>query len=344
MPPSVHTTPFSSGSIAIADGRRLLWEEHCCLPLTTEAGVDELTRYARRGGAYVSVNVGYSPHSKADALGYLDHFRAGVEANDGLSLAHTADDIDEAHAAGRTVVAFDLEDSGPLEGDLDMVERFYELGVRSLLPTYNLRNRAGSGCLDVVDEGLSGYGRDLVARMNEVGMFVDGSHCSTRTGLDLCEVSTQPVIYSHSGMRAVWNHERNITDAQAIACAETGGVIGLAGVGIFLGPNTATLEALIAQIDYAVSLVGIEHVGLGSDYCFDGDDFSNAAMTNPDLFPDAYTRWGPLNFIEPEGLHQLEHELAARGYPDDAITAIFGGNFRRVAGLVWRPRSASTPT
>jgi membrane dipeptidase len=320
-----------------SDPGRLLWEEHCCLPLDTEASVTELNRYGRRGGAYVSVNVGYSPHSKADALSYLEHFRVGVEADDHLALAETVADIDAAHATGRTVVAFDLEDSGPLEGDLDMVDRFYELGVRALLPTYNLRNAAGSGCLDVVDEGLTDYGRALVARMNEVGMFVDGSHCSTRTGLDLSEASTQPMIYSHSGMRSVWNHERNITDEQALACAETGGVIGLAGVGIFLGPNTATLDALIAQIDYAVDLVGIDHVGLGSDFCFDNEDFTNATITNPELFPEAYTRWGPLTFIEPEELHDLEHALENRGYTDDAITAIFGGNFRRIAGDVWKP-------
>ncbi|MGX7678575.1 dipeptidase [Jatrophihabitans sp. DSM 45814] len=314
---------------------RLLWEQHCCLPLTSTAEVTGLNRYSRRGGAYVSVNVGYAPHSQADSLGLLEYFRARIEADSHLALAATVSDIDAAHRAGRTVVAFDLEDSGPLEGDLDMVQRFYDLGVRSLLPTYNLRNRAGSGCLDVVDEGLTRYGRDLVARLNEVGMFVDGSHCSARTGLDLSAVSTSPMIYSHSGLRAVWDHPRNITDDQALACAQTGGVIGLAGVGIFLGPNTATLDALIAQIEHAVELVGIDHVGLGSDYCFDGDDFNDEVARNPELFPEAYTRWGPLRFIEPEGLLELEECLVARGYPDEAVTAIFGGNFRRVAETVW---------
>jgi membrane dipeptidase len=314
----------------------LLWEQHCCLPLTPAADVSELTRYSRPGGAYVSVNVGYAPHSKQQALGFLEQFRTGVHDDERLHLAQSVLDIDAAQVAGRTVVAFDLEDSGPLEGDLDMVERFYDLGVRSLLPTYNLRNAAGSGCLDVVDEGLTGYGRDLVARLNEVGMFVDGSHCSTRTGLDLSAVTTRPMIYSHSGMRAMWDHPRNVTDDQARACAETGGVIGIAGVGIFLGPNTATIDALVAHIDHAVELVGIEHVGLGSDYCFDGDDFTAEAAANPQLFPAAYTRWGPLNFVAPEDLLCLDDALAQRGYDHAAIAAVLGGNFRRVAGQVWR--------
>jgi membrane dipeptidase len=303
--------------------------------------VSELARYSRRGGAYVSVNVGYSLHSRRDSLGFLAQFRAGVEADPRLSFAATVADIDAAHTDNRTVVAFDLEDCGPLEGDLDMVSEFYRLGVRSMLPTYNLQNEAGSGCLDPIDEGLTRYGRDLVRRMNEVGMFVDGSHCSTRTGLDLSSTSEQPMIYSHSGMRGLWEHPRNITDEQALACAATGGVVGLAGVGIFLGPNTATLDALVAHIEYAIDLVGIEHVGLGSDYCFDGEDFAAEAAANPDLFPAAYTKWGPLQFIEPEALLHLDGALTARGYDVDSVAAILGGNFRRVAAQVWRPPLAS---
>jgi membrane dipeptidase len=317
----------------------LLWDQHSCLPLTTDASVAELGRYSRSGGTYVSINVGYAPHSAADVLALIAHFRAQIDVDERLALASTVDEIDAAYRAGSTVVAFDLEDSGPLEGDLDLVQRFYDLGVRALLPTYNSRNRAGSGCLDELDEGLTGYGRDLVARMNEVGMLVDGSHCSARTGLDLCEVSCQPVIYSHSCMQAVWNHPRNINDEQARACAATGGVIGMAGVGIFLGPNTATLEVMIRHIDHAIDLVGPDHVGVGSDYSFDLADLNREIVENPQLFPEAYTRWGPIDFIRPETILQLGHALADRGYPSTAITAILGGNFRRVASQVWKPAS-----
>lgn len=109
-----------------------------------------------------------------------------------------------------------------------------------MLPSYNTRNSAG-GCLDAVDEGLTGYGRALVRELNAVGMVADGSHCGARTGLDLCEVSQLPVVYSHSGMRAVWDHPRDITDEQARECAATGGVVGITGVGVFLGPNDASV-------------------------------------------------------------------------------------------------------
>jgi microsomal dipeptidase-like Zn-dependent dipeptidase len=205
-----------------------------------------------------------------------------------------------------------------------------------MLPSYNHRNAAGCGCLDQTDDGLTAYGRALVREMNAVGMVVDGSHCSTRTGLHMCDVSEQPVIYSHSCMRGRWDHPRNITDDQARACAATGGVIGITGVGIFLGPNDASIDALLRHVDYAVDLVGPDHVGLATDYPFDHEDFNNLIRDNPELFPDCYTRWGPIEFMPPEGLLVVEPALRDRGYPHEAVAAIVGGNFRRVAAQAWK--------
>jgi membrane dipeptidase len=287
----------------------------------------------------VSVNVGYAPHSAADVLGLLAAFRHGAAADDRYVLVASVADVEQAHRSDRVAVSFDLEDSGPLEGDLGRVQQFYDLGVRTLLPTYNQQNAAGCGCLDISDTGLTGYGRALVREMNAVGMVADGSHCSARTGLDLCEVSQAPVIYSHSCMRALWQHPRNITDDQARACAQTGGVIGITGVGVFLGPNDASVEALCQHIDYAVDLVGPHHVGLSTDFPFDVDDLNAELAAHPHLFPESYTRWGPVNFMPPEGLLQVSGALEDRGYPASAITAILGGNFRRIAGQVWKAAS-----
>src|SRR2546426_492901 len=166
----------------MADGKEeflrppLMWEQHCCLPLSAQADLGELARYARPGGSYVSANVGYAPHSAADVLGLLAVFRQRVTSDQTYALAATTADIEQAHRSDRVAVAFDLEDSGPLEGDLSRVRQFYDLGVRTLLPTYNHRNAAGSGCFDTSDEGLTSYGRALVREMNAVGMVVDGSH------------------------------------------------------------------------------------------------------------------------------------------------------------------------
>ncbi|NJQ15408.1 dipeptidase [Streptomyces bohaiensis] len=320
---------------ATARPPRLLWEQHCCLPLEHNAPIGELARYRRRGGSYTSVNVGYAPHSGEFVDELLAAWRERIAADGRFRLVAGLADVDAAVAADEIAVAFDLEDSGPLEGRLDRVRHFYDLGVRTLLPSYNNRNAAGGGCMDEVDEGLTAYGRELVREMNAVGMVVDGSHCGGRTGLDLSEATERPMVYSHSCMRGLWDHPRNITDDQARACAATGGVVGITGVGIFLGENDASLDALVRHIDYAVELVGPEHVGVSTDYPFDHDDFNALLAETPELFPECYTRWGPIAFMPPEELLTLEDALLARGYPDEAVTGIMGGNFYRVAEQVW---------
>jgi membrane dipeptidase len=313
----------------------LLWDQHSCLPLQADADVEPLTRYRRGGGALVSVNAGYAPHAFGDAVTLLRHYRAAVEAHPHLQLAASLDDVDEITRAGRIAVVFDLEDSAPLDGDLDNLGPLRALGVRTLLPTYNHANRAGSGCLDTTDGGLTGWGRALVAEMNAVGIVPDGSHCSARTGLDMCEISRGPVIYSHSCMRSVWDHPRNITDEQARACAATGGVVGITGVGIFLGPNTPTLEAMTRHLEYAVDVVGIDHVGVSTDFSFDFADFVDEVVRNPHLFDESYTRWGPIQWMPPETFLGLEEHLRRRGWSDGHVEAVLGGNFHRVARQAW---------
>lgn len=314
----------------------VLWDQHTCLPLKADAEVDPLLRYQRRAGTLLSVNAGYSPHGFDDAVALLRHYRAAIDGRPDLELVATIDDVDAAARAGRIAVVFDLEDSRPLDDDLANVRRLADLGVRTLLPTYNNANRAGSGCLDHTDGGLTAWGRAVVAELNAAGVVPDGSHCSARTGLDMCEVSTGPVIYSHSCMRALWDHPRNITDDQARACAETGGVVGITGVGIFLGPNTPTLEAMTRHLEYAVDLIGVEHVGVSTDFSFDAADFIDELERNPHLFDDSYTRWGPMRWMPPETFLALGEHLRSRGWSARDINAVLGGNFHRVARRAWR--------
>ncbi|GAA5101646.1 dipeptidase [Nocardia iowensis] len=319
-----------------------LWEQHCCLPLHPSARIADLARYPL--GSYLSVNVGYSAQSTEDSLKLTRQFRAEALADGRFRLVHSHSDIGDPETIA---LAFDLEDSGPLGGDLDNVELFYELGVRSLLPTYNHANQAGCGCLDTDDTGLTAYGRDLVRKLNEVGMFVDGSHCSRRTALDLATHTRAPMIYSHSNFAALWEHPRNITDEQAKACAATGGVIGLNGVGIFLGRNgvedtAGRVEAMADHVEYGVELVGIEHIGIGSDYSFDAADFNDMLRAHPEAFSESYTKWGPLQWVPPEdllglsGVPGLDEVLARRGFSLGDRAAVFGGNFSRIAAQVWR--------
>src|SRR5690606_39081536 len=121
-----------------------------------------------------------------------------------------------ALAAGKHAVWFDLEDTRPLDGDLDAIGEFAARGGKTMLATYNNRNAAGCGCMDEDDEGLSAYGRDIVREMNNVGMVVDAAHVSAKSLRDMVTLSSTPVIISHTAARALNpTSARCITDDQA---------------------------------------------------------------------------------------------------------------------------------
>jgi membrane dipeptidase len=317
----------------------LVWDQHGCLPLRPdEDAVDELELYRRAGVDLVSINVGMDVTPTADAFKVLAAFRRGVLARpDRYLIASGVADVRAAKRSGRLAVTFDLEGTEPLDGELALLEAFYELGVRTVLIAYNLRNRAGGGCHDDPAVGLTPYGRDLVRELNALGILVDATHCSPRTTFDLFELSAAPVVFSHSVPAGVKEHARNVSDAQMRACAATGGVVGINGLGIFLGENDASTEALVRAVDYAVSVVGAEHVGLGLDYVFDQEELRTDLEQHPDVFPadGGYTEGLP-HFVSPLQLRELTAGLLRLGYSEPDVRAILGGSFLRVASLVWR--------
>ena len=134
-----------------------------------------------------------------------------------------------------------------------------------MLFAYNLNNEAGGGCHDT-DVGLTSFGRAVIRAMNNIGILIDCSHTGYRTTMEAMEASSHPVVFSHSNARTLCDHERNIKDDQALACAAGGGVVGVNGIGIFLGEDDIRTPALIQHIQYYVDLLGIEHVGIGLDY------------------------------------------------------------------------------
>ena len=195
--------------------------------------------------------------------------RAIIDAlGDELRLVLKAADIEAAYRDGARGVIFDFQETMPFGTDLDRIDTFYNLGLRVVQLTYNLRNLVGDGCTERYKTGLTYFGIEVVRRLNDLGMLVDVSHSSEQVGFDAIEVSSSPVIVTHSASNAVCYHDRGKGDELARAIADNGGFFGVAAIGGFLRPdNKATLDDFVDHVEHLVDVMGIDHVGIGSDKC-----------------------------------------------------------------------------
>jgi len=313
----------------------LVWDNHGCMPLMTKPDfLPQLSRYRAAGVNMVSLNVTYDIYPWHHGLRMLAYFRAWLAARpDDFAIVRTVADVVEAKCAGKLAVSFDIEGACAIDDELSLIDLYYELGVRWMLMAYNRNNRAGGGCKDQ-DTGLTDFGRQVVERMANVGMVVCLSHTGERTAMEVIAHSRKPVILSHSNPVAMWRHRRNVSDSLMRAVAETGGVVGLNGLGHFLGGTSP--DIFIRHLDYAVNLVGPEHVGLGLDYVFDVSELSEIIASNPGMFPPEEGYGDTLQMIPPESLPAIVDGLLKRGYSSENLRAILGGNFLRVAQRVWK--------
>ena len=231
-------------------------------------------------------------------------------------------------------MTFDIEGAACIGDQPSLISMFYDLGVRWMLMAYNHNNLVGGGCQDD-DQGLTGYGRQVLAEMKRVGMVACCSHTGERTTLDVMEHADNPVIFSHSNPLGVWQHDRNISDRAIDACAATGGVICLNGIGIFLGDNDASSETFVNHVDYILERVGDEHVGIGLDYVFDIDELNDYVKDHPDVFPPEKGYRAGIEMVAPEQMPEIVEQFKVRGYSDTTINRILGQNLMRVARQVW---------
>jgi membrane dipeptidase len=315
----------------------LVWDSHAGIFPHPDTDLSGLNHWRAAGVSFVSLNVVYDVMTWEETIKVLAAYRTYLEANaDKYVIAGTAENVRQAKRAGKLAVAFDLEGMNALDGDVNLVSLYYRLGVRQALFAYNLNNAAGGGCHDE-DVGLTDFGRAVVREMNRVGMLVDCSHSAYRTTMEAMEISSAPVLFSHSNPKAVWDHGRNIRDEQIKACAAGGGVVGVNGLGIFLGPNDTSTGTLVKHVCYLAELIGPEHVGLGLDYSYDDADLAEGLSARPDYWPPGQLYDTPnIKVAEPKQIAEICQELHARGFSANEITGILGGNFLRVASQVWR--------
>ncbi len=344
MNPKPH--PLGDSPAAALLRTSLVWDHHACMPMRPEdtSFLPQLERHRAAGFDAVTLNVGFGEMTPDEHFAILGAFRAWLAARPALyRIVETPDDFAAAREAGQLAVSFDIEGANAIGDRLDRVARFHALGVRWMLLAYNRPNLAGGGC-QADDPGLTPFGRALIAEMERVGMQLCLSHTGHRTAREALDAATRPVIFSHSNCAAVHAHPRNIPDDLIRACAATGGVVGINGVGIFLGPGPggdASSEAYVRHLDHAVQLVGAGHVSIALDYVFDRAELEEFARTMAHTFPPGLGYDRPPNFVAPEQLPEIVGLLQARGYRDDDLRALLGGNLLRLAREVWKAPAAA---
>ena len=252
-----------------------------------------------------------------DAVAHTRRMLAAMEdlfdRTDQVRPARSSRDVHEAKAEGRLAAFLGIEGGEAIGNNLSELESFYSRGVRLMGLTWNRRNALGRGAAAEGSGGLTDFGRRVVAEMERLGMIVDASHLSDEALDDLLAVARRPIVASHSNSRTLRDHRRNLTDAQAEGIASTGGLVAVTFAGSFVDevPEKVDLDRLLDHLDHLVSVIGADHVGLGSD--FDGYQDKNGTV-----------------LADCTELPRLTESLLGRGYDPSDVRAVLGGNWMRV--------------
>lgn len=282
------------------------------------------------------------PTVHEDARSFMAGYNGlAAEHPDLVMRIDSVQDIEDLQKNGKIGFILGVQNSDHFRSE-DDVKQFYYLGQRVSQLTYNTQNLIASGSTDRIDGGISDFGEKIVKAMNAIGMAVDVSHCGDRTTLDAFELSKKPVLITHSNARALApGHPRCKTDEAIRNMARSGGVMGITAVRNFVkNDEPTTIEDYVNHIDHVAKLVGIEHVGIGTDADLDGYD----ALPKPvyDQLKAGYkSSYSFRDKLDIEGLDHpmkifdLTEALLRRGYGKDNIRAILGGNFKRALGSIW---------
>ncbi len=284
-----------------------------------------------------------------------DNYREGLDQvaawqqrfsqySDILVPIRTTRDIIRAKEDHKVGIIIGWQNASPIENDLKRLALFHQLGLRIVQLTYNERNLLGNGCYERRDEGLSHFGVDAIHEMNRLGILIDLSHVGDRTTLEAIEVSEKPVAFTHANARAHFDHVRNKTDEALKKLAARGGVVGANAFPAFF-PRLfdSTLADYADAIDDLVERLGIDHVGIGTDYTQDQPQAffdrlyarqGTGDQKAPLVFPDPMRH--PQDMETPDKFSHIAVELCKRGYSDEDTGKILGGNWLRLFQKVWQ--------
>ena len=267
-----------------------------------------------------------------------------------LLKVHTADDVRLAQASGRMGVILGFQNAAMVGKDAKRVEVFANLGIKIIQLTYNGRNQLGDGAIVKENQGLSPFGREVVAELNRNRVLVDLSHSGEQTCLDAIAASTAPVAISHTGCRSVTNLPRNKSDRELRLLADKGGVAGIYFMPFLAIDRQPTAQDLVAHIEHALQVCGEDHVSIGTDGSVPKIDDMKAFYV--ELKKDVIARRAAgiaapgerddiVTFLPDlqgaDKFWRLADMLAARGHKASVIDKVLGANFLRLAGTVWAP-------
>ncbi|MGK0171524.1 MAG: membrane dipeptidase [Gammaproteobacteria bacterium] len=280
-----------------------------------------------------------------EAMNRVAQWKQWFKANSDLIIpVYTTEDIRTAKAQGKTGIYLGWQNTSGIEDRLEYVQLFKDLGVGCMQLTYNTRNLVGSGCWEKHDDGLSGFGHEVVEAMNEAKVLVDLSHVGIRTSADAIAHSSVPVAYTHCAPAGLLDHPRNKTDEQLRAVVAKGGFVGFATYPPFMAQGAdTTVDHCVDVLEYLVNLIGEDAVGIGTDFTQNQDAQFFDYLSHDKGYARRVVpkRPGSGVTVMPEGLRKtgefgnLTAALQKRGWPEPRIRKVMGENWVTFLAEVW---------
>ena len=285
-------------------------------------------------GAAIYVEDRYLPElGLRVALDQISRLYAEVATTERFAICKTHEEITRARAANKIALLITMEGVEPLGEDLNLLRVFYELGLRVIGLTHARRNAAGSGGIFAASgsprDGLTAFGRDLVRECEKLGIIVDLAHINPKGFDDIVDLTTKPIVVSHTNARKFYDIERNVSDEQIKMIGQRGGVVGVNAILVSSTQEKSTLDHYVDHIEHVIGLIGIDGVGIGFDFCeylftqlpAGVREELAAKLTTPYFIPDLTNHSQARN---------LTRKLIERGFNDADIEKILRGNWMRI--------------
>jgi membrane dipeptidase len=256
-----------------------------------------------------------------------------AEQTNRFAICKTFAEIEQARAANKIALVITMEGVEPLGDDLNLLRAFYELGLRSVGLTHARRNAAGSGGIFKPSgsprDGLTNFGRDVVRECDRLGIVIDLAHINPKGFEDIIDLTSKPLIVSHTNARKFYDIERNVSDEQIKIIGQRGGVVGVNAILVSPDAKTTTLDRYVDHIEHVTGLIGIDGVGIGFDFCeYLFEQLPEkvrtelaSKLTKPHFIPDLTNHSHARN---------LTRKLIERGFSEEEIEKILRGNWLRI--------------